>query len=74
MSSMGSYSYWIGTTCLIYNNFNLTQYKGLFINDVMQVGEGGWRFCDAMYEGLIKTFILVWGGRGSEVLQFVWRH
>ena len=33
---------------------------GSSINDIMQVGELGCDFCDAVYEGLSKTVFYVW--------------
>ena len=35
-----------------------SSFQGSFINDVTQ--EGGWNFCDIIYQGIGKTAVLLW--------------
>ena len=45
------------------------------INDITQVGGGGWQFWDIINEALNKTVILVWQkGRRVKKSKFVWYH
>ena len=51
----------------------MRHFYSMFMNDVTQGGgEGGWHFCDTMYEGISKTGNLISvteGEEGSENLQ-----